>query len=182
MFLPPDSAYTRASRPADPMADAVAILRSAAPEPSDHHGHPKGGRNDITRPRTLASGLIGVALAALIAGCAGPTVGSAAVTPAVFDEGIIVLQIREDRSFTVTVTPTEAANNIAKPGSWSGIVSEEHGPVVLHATKGALPVFSSLRRSRVGELYGVANDPASGGDIGFKFERAINPWCAARRS
>jgi hypothetical protein len=134
---------------------------------------------------------------ALSAGCAGPTVGSAAVTPAAFEEhlvgtwngtfwalaefyypieGIMVLQIREDRSFTVTVTPTAAANNIAKPGSWSGTVSEEHGLVVLHATKGAFPVFSSLKRSRAGELYGVANDPASGGgDIGFKFERADQP-------
>ena len=145
------------------------------------------------RQHTLASGLIAVVLTALIAGCAGPTVGSAAVTPAAFDEqlvgtwngefwalsefyypieGLMVLQIKEDRSFTVTVTPTGAANNIAKPGSWSGTVSQEHGRVVLHAAKGAFPVFSSLKRSRDGELYGVANDPASGGgDIGFKFEK-----------
>lgn len=149
------------------------------------------------RQRTLASGLIAVALTALIAGCAGPAVTSAAVTPAAFDEhlvgtwngmfwalgefyypieGLMVLQIREDRSFTVTVTPTGAANNIAKPGSWSGTVSEEHGLVVLHATKGAFPVFSSLKRSRNGELYGVANDPASGGgNIGFEFERGDQP-------
>jgi hypothetical protein len=134
---------------------------------------------------------------ALIAGCAGPIVGSAAVTPAAFDEhlvgswngmfwalgefyypveGLMALEIRPDRSFTVTVTPTAAANNIAKPGSWSGTVSEEHGLVVLHASKGAFPVFSSLKRSRDGELYGVANDPASGGgNIGFKFERADQP-------
>ena len=146
------------------------------------------------RQHTLASGLIAVVLTALIAGCAGPTVGSPTVTPAAFDEqqlvgtwngefwalgefyypieGLMVLQIKEDRSFTVTVTPTGAANNIAKPGSWSGTVSLEHGRVVLHATKGAFPVFSSLKRSRDGELYGVANDPASGGgDIGFKFEK-----------
>ncbi|HWN03314.1 MAG TPA: hypothetical protein VNQ72_09885 [Candidatus Dormibacteraeota bacterium] len=145
------------------------------------------------RQHTLASGLIAVVLTALIAGCAGPTVGSATVTPAAFDEqhvgtwngefwalgefyypieGLMVLQIKEDRSFTVTVTPTGAANNIAKPGSWSGTVSQEHGRVVLHAAKGAFPVFSSLKRSRDGELYGVANDPASGGgDIGFKFEK-----------
>lgn len=145
------------------------------------------------RYRTLASGLIAVALAALIVGCAGPTLGSAAVTPVAFDEsligtwngtfwalgepyypieGIMVLQIREDRSFTVTVLPTPAANNIAKRGSWSGTVSEKHGLVVLHATEGAFPVFSSLKRSRAGELYGVANDPASGGgNIGFQFQR-----------
>lgn len=149
------------------------------------------------RQRTFASALIAVALTALIAGCAGPIVGSPTVTPAAFDEqlvgtwngmfwalgefyypveGLMALQIREDRSFTVTVTPTGAANNIAKPGSWSGTVSQEHGLVVLHATKGAFPVFSSLKRSRAGELYGVANDPASGGgDIGFKFEKGDRP-------
>src|SRR6266850_4822154 len=149
------------------------------------------------RQHSFVSVLSMLVVVALIAGCAGPTVGSAAVTPAAFDEhlvgiwngkfwalgefyypieGLMVLQIREDRSFTVTVTPTGAANNIAKPGSWSGTVSQEHGRVVLHAAKGAFPVFSSLKRSRAGELYGVANDPASGGgDIGFKFEKGDQP-------
>jgi hypothetical protein len=115
------------------------------------------------RQRTLASALIAVALTALIAGCAGPTVGPPTVTPAAFDEQLVgtwngkFWALGEDRSFTVTVTPTGAANNIAKPGSW-------------------FPVFSSLKRSRDGELYGVANDPASGGgDIGFKFEKGDQP-------
>jgi hypothetical protein len=149
------------------------------------------------RQRPFALVFTMLVVVALIAGCAGPIVGSAAVTPAAFDEhlvgswngmfwalgefyypveGLMALEIRPDRSFTVTVTPTAAANNIAKPGSWSGTVSEEHGLVVLHASKGAFPVFSSLKRSRDGELYGVANDPASGGgNIGFKFERADQP-------
>jgi hypothetical protein len=149
------------------------------------------------RQRPFALVFTMLVVVALIAGCAGPIVGSAAVTPAAFDEhlvgtwngmfwalgefyypveGLMALQIRPDRSFTVTVTPTAAANNIAKPGSWSGTVSEEHGLVVLHASKGDFPVFSSLKRSRDGELYGVANDPASGGgNIGFKFERADQP-------
>jgi hypothetical protein len=149
------------------------------------------------RQRRLASALTLIVVVALIAGCAGPSVGPSmsALTPSAGDlagtwngmfwalgefyypiEGIMVLQIREDRSFTVTVAPTGAANNIAKAGSWSGTVSEEHGLVVLHATKGAFPVFSSLKRSRAGVLYGVANDPASGGgDIAFKFERAEQP-------
>jgi len=121
----------------------------------------------------LASALIAVALTALVAGCAGPTVGSPTVTPAAFDEqlvgtwngqfwalgefyypieGLMALQIREDRSFTVTVTPTGAANNIAKPRSWSGTVSQEHGRVVLHATKEAFPVFSSLAMARGGAI------------------------------
>ena len=134
------------------------------------------------RQHTLGSGLIAVVLTALIAGCAGPIVGSPTVTPAAFDEQLVgtwngkFWALGEDRSFTVTVTPTGAANNIAKAGSWSGTVSEEHGLVVLHATKGAFPVFSSLKRSRDGVLYGVANDPASGGgDIGFKFEKSDQP-------
>ena len=149
------------------------------------------------RQRPFALVFTMLVVVALIAGCAGPIVGSAAVTPAAFDEhlvgtwngmfwalgefyypveGLMALQIRPDRSFTVTVTPTAAANNIAKAGSWSGTVSEEHGLVVLHATKGAFPVFSSLKRSRAGELYGVANDPASGGgNIGFKFEKGDQP-------
>ncbi len=125
------------------------------------------------RQRMLASALIAVALTALVAGCAGPTVGSPTVTPAAFDEqlvgtwngqfwalgefyypieGLMALQIREDRSFTVTVTPTGAANNIAKPRSWSGTVSQEHGRVVLHATKEAFPVFSSLAMARGGAI------------------------------
>jgi len=111
------------------------------------------------RQGTLAGALIAVALTALIAGCAGPTVGSPTVTPAAFDEQLVgtwngkFWALGEDRSFTVTVTPTGAATNIAKPGSW-------------------FPVFSSLKRSGDDELYGVANDPASGGgNIGFKFEK-----------
>ena len=37
-------------------------------------------------------------------------------------------------------------------------------------------MFSSLKRSRDGVLYGVANDPASGGgNIAFKFERGDQP-------
>jgi len=149
------------------------------------------------RQRPFALVFTTLVVVALISGCAGPIVGSVAVTPAAFDEhlvgtwngtfwalgefyypieGIMVLQIRPDRSFTVTVTPTEAANNIAKAGSWSGTVSEERGLVVLHTTKGAFPVFSSLKRSHNGELYGVANDPASGGgNIAFKFEQSDQP-------
>ena len=156
------------------------------------------------RQHSFVSVLSMLVVVALIGGCAGPTVGSAAVTPAAFDEhlvgiwngmfwalgefyypieGIMVLQIREDRSFTVTVAPTGAANNIAKAGSWSGTVSEEHGLVVLHATKGAFPVFSSLKRSRNGELYGwPTTRRAAAETLPSSSSGAISPWCRARRS
>ena len=146
------------------------------------------------RQRTLASTVIAVMLTALISGCAGPMAGGAQVVPASFDEhlagtwngrfwalggfyypieGLMVLEVRPDHTFTVTATPTAAANNIAKPSTWSGTVTEEKGRLVLHVDKGAFPMFSSLKRRGSDELYGVANDPASGGgNIGFAFEKS----------
>jgi hypothetical protein len=131
------------------------------------------------RQGTLASVVLAVVLTAFIAGCAGPMARSAQVVPASFDEhlvgtwsgkfwalgefyypieGLMVLQVRPDHTFTVTATPTGAANNIAKPGTWSGTVTEEKG------------------RRGSDELYGVANDPASGGgNIGFDFEKSDQP-------
>lgn len=149
------------------------------------------------RQRTLASAVLAVVLTAFIAGCAGPMAGAAPVVPARFDEhlvgtwngkfwalgefyypieGLMVLEVRPDHTFTVTATPTAAANNIAKPSTWSGTVTEEKGLLVLHTEKGAFPMFSSLKRRGADELYGVANDPASGGgNIGFVFEKGDQP-------
>ena len=124
-------------------------------------------------------------MVALIAGCAGPSAGPSRPAPAAFtpdlvgtwngvfwwlggnyweDEGTLLLQIKEDGTFTVTMTPTPAANNIAKPTSWSGTVSQSGRLVVFHLSKGAWPAWSSLARSG-DALYGVANDPATGADI-----------------
>jgi hypothetical protein len=145
------------------------------------------------RRGTLASGVIGVVLITLIAGCAGPSIGSAGTPPAALDgnlvgnwnglfwalagfyypvEGTLLLQIKADGSFTVTMTPTAAANNIAKASSWSGTVNQVGRRVVFHVAKGPFPAFSSLARSGPDTLFGVANDPATGFDIGIKFERA----------
>jgi hypothetical protein len=139
--------------------------------------------------RTFVSGLIGSALVALIAGCAGPSAGSAMSIPAASasdlagtwngqfwilagfyypDDGTLLLQIKEDGTFTVTMTPADASNNIAKASSWSGTVSERGRLVVFHTSKG--PWDSLLRSGDI--LYGLANDPATGADIGIKFERA----------
>jgi len=143
------------------------------------------------RKRTVAPALIGVVLVALIAGCAGSGAGPS-MTPAastadlagtwnglfwwlgghyVVDEGALLLQIKEDGTFTVTMRPTPAASNTAKASSWSGTVSQSGGRVVFHLSKGAWPAWASLARSG-DTLYGVANDPATGADIEISFVRA----------
>jgi hypothetical protein len=86
-----------------------------------------------------------------------------------------VLQVRPDHTFTVTATPTAAANNIAKPSSWSGTVTENRGRLVLHTDKGAFPMFSSLKLRGSDELYGIASDPDGGGSIGINFEKGSQP-------
>ena len=149
------------------------------------------------RQHTISSAVLAVVLTALIAGCAGPMAAAPQVVPASFDEhlvgtwngkfwalgefyypieGLMVLKVQPDHTFTVTATPTGAANNIAKPSTWSGTVTEEKGRLVLHAQKGAFPMFSSLKRRGSDEMYGIANDPASGGgNIGFEFEKSDQP-------
>jgi len=49
------------------------------------------------------------------------------------------------------------------------------GRLALHAGKGAYPMFSSLKRRGADQMYGVANDPASGRSIAFNFEKAARP-------
>ena len=71
----------------------------------------------------------------------------------------------------MTMRPTPAANNIAKPTSWSGRVSQSGGRVVFHLSNGVWPAWSSLARSG-DTLYGDANDPATGADIQIRFVRA----------
>ena len=128
--------------------------------------------------------LMALALASLIAGCvevgvspAGPTAPAhdvAGTWHGTFwwlggsywaDEGTCLLEIKEDGTFTLSITPAAAANNLAKPGRWSGTVAE----------RGRLVVFSQGRWSslvRSGEtMYGVANDPATGADIEITFRR-----------
>lgn len=125
--------------------------------------------------REFAPAFLGVVLVALIAGCAGPSSGPSMSMPAAYtrdltgtwdgvfwwlggnyweDEGRLLLQIREDGTFTVTMTPTAAANNIAKATSWSGTVSQ------------------SGRLTRSGDtMYGDGNNPSTGADIQISFER-----------
>ncbi len=83
------------------------------------------------------------------------------------DEGIWRLRIAEDGTFALTVTPTLAANNLAKPSSWSGTVVQHGNRVELH-TSGGL----TIRLARHGHtLFGLANDPATEADIQVKLDR-----------
>lgn len=145
--------------------------------------------------RELASGLAAVALVVLVAGCAGPGVGSSrSAGPAASanelagtwhgqfwwlggsywaDEGTLLLQIKEDGTFAVTMTPAAAANNLAKASSWSGTASQSGRRVVFHIATGPLPAWSSLARSG-DTLYGVAKNPATGADIEIEFQRVVN--------
>ncbi|HKW90402.1 MAG TPA: hypothetical protein VJX92_00805 [Methylomirabilota bacterium] len=132
-----------------------------------------------------------VALLALVAGCAGSGAGSFAPDPAAAlvpasdlagtwhgeywwlggsywaDEGVWSLQIAKDGSFTLTITPTAASNNLAKPSSWSGTVVSGGNRVQLRTSRG---LWFTLARS--GEtLYGVANDPVTEADIEIKLDR-----------
>ena len=140
----------------------------------------------------FASVLSILMVVALMAGCAGPSVDRSMSRPAAFaddlagtrqgsfwwlggvlyeDEGSLLVQIKEDRTSTATMTPTGAANNVAKASSWSGTVSQRGRRVVFHVAKGSWPAWSSLARS--GDmLYGVASNPVTGANIQIKLERA----------
>ena len=144
------------------------------------------------RPHTVASVLTALGVAALLAGCAGlsasPSMSPQMASASDFtgdwnglfwwpggtyweDEGTLLLRVKEDGTFTVTMTPTPAANNIAKATSWSGTVSQSGNDVVFHLSRGQWPAWSSLAR-KGDTLYGVADDPATGVDIDIELERA----------
>lgn len=135
--------------------------------------------------------LVTVVLVALIAGCAGLNTDPS-VTPLTTSrsdlsgtwnglfwalggsywpiEGTLLLQIKEDGTFTAAMTPTPGANNLAKASSWSGTISQRGQHVVFHFSQGQLPAWSALARS-ADTMYGVAKDPATGFDIEIKLER-----------
>jgi hypothetical protein len=153
---------------------------------------PSRRKPESMRQRPFASILSMLVVVALIAGCAVPSVDQSISRPAAFagdlagtwqgsfwwlggafyaDEGSLLVQIKEDGTFTATMTPTGAANNIAKASSWSGMVSQSGRRVVFDVAKGSWPAWSSLTRS--GDmLYGVTTNPATGANIGIKLERA----------
>ena len=144
------------------------------------------------RRHTLIARLCAVAGLTLLSGCAGlgpvsPPPGSGAlrpdselvgtwtgslnwVAPSLYDdEANLRLQIRDDGTFTATVTPGRAGNNIAKPSSLAGTVVANDKLVTLRNEVGPWP-WLTLKRSG-DTLYGVANDPAIQSAVMLRFHR-----------
>ena len=139
----------------------------------------------IQKPRRLLAGLASaVALGALVAGCAGPSASSPsppaselsgtwrgtfgqAAASLYLDESTCILQIRDDGTFTATVTPLRRSNNLAKPWNWSGTVVSNRNRVTLQSSQGA---SATLVRSG-NTLYGVAEDPMIGATVMMSLER-----------
>jgi hypothetical protein len=134
--------------------------------------------------RMFTAGLLGVALVALTAGCAetgalarpsdlsGTWHGTYGwIRPDLYDdEARITLQIREDGTFSATVTPNGGGNNLAKPTTWSGTVVVRGNRVTLRSNGNW--GWLTLARSEGGNvLYGVAHDPAIESAVMLKFDR-----------
>jgi len=83
-------------------------------------------------------------------------------------EARAVLEIKHDGTFTATVTPVLAANNLAKPSTWSGTVVGSETRVTFRTAQGPWLMLAHAR----GHLYGIANDPATGMAVMIDFERA----------
>jgi len=145
--------------------------------------------------RTFAVLVPSVALAALVAGCVGPSASistgasgpvATALAPAselagtwrgsfgrvssdyYMDEAECIIQIKEDRTFTAACRPSKSGtNNLAKASTWSGTVVTSRNRVTLRSSQEA---WVTLIRSG-NTLYGVAEDPLVEGTIMMRFER-----------
>jgi len=145
--------------------------------------------------RTFAVWVSSVALAALVAGCVGPSASistgasgpvATALAPAselagtwrgsfgrvssdyYMDEAECIIQIKEDRTFTAACRPSKSGtNNLAKASTWSGTVVTSRNRVTLRSSQEA---WVTLIRSG-NTLYGVAEDPLVEGTIMMRFER-----------
>lgn len=134
--------------------------------------------------RRFAAGLLGVVLVALTAGCAetdalarsgdlgGTWHGTYGWVGADLydDEARVALQIREDGTFSATVTPNGGGNNLAKPTTWSGTVVARENRVTLR-TNGSWGWLTLVRTDGGDILYGVAHDPATESRVMLKFDR-----------
>jgi hypothetical protein len=135
---------------------------------------------------TLAAALLG-----LVAGCSGLGARYAAVATDISPgshlsgawhgtygtvggdlyqaEAKIALQIRDDGTFTATMTPNRGTNNLARPSTLSGTVVDRGNLVTLRNTEGPWPWLTLVRAGNV--LYGVAADPSSQDNVMLKLER-----------
>jgi hypothetical protein len=82
-------------------------------------------------------------------------------------EGICVVQIHDDGTFTATVTPGPGANNQVKGSKWAGTVVSDGDHVTFRTSRG--PSTTLVRRGDT--LYGVTNDPLIEADIMVKLDR-----------
>jgi hypothetical protein len=133
-------------------------------------------------------------LAALVAGCAGPTArmasdasgltvaalspgselagtwrGSFTQVGAVLytDDGDVVLQIKEDGTFVARVSRSKAGtNNLAKSGTWTGTVISSGNRITLRSSQG--PWVRLIRSGN--SLYAVAEDPLVEATIMLRLE------------
>ncbi len=141
--------------------------------------------------RTCAAVLAATALVGIVTGCAGPSASSAsspvaaAFAPAseltgtwrgsfgwvgaffYTDEGAYILRVKEDGTFTETVTPSSGPQNIAKASTWSGTAVVRGNRVTLRTSQG--PWVTLVRSGNT--LYGVAMDPVLQVPIMMKFDR-----------
>jgi hypothetical protein len=142
--------------------------------------------------QTLNARLCTVVMVCLVAGCAGRGEFSAATSPAALSavsglqgnwtgtsgwvgaywyigESILTLHIREDGTFTASVTPNGGANNYAKPSTLSGTVVANGNRVTLRNTEGPWTWLTLVRSGNT--LYGVAVDPAFEANVILRLDR-----------
>jgi hypothetical protein len=142
------------------------------------------------RSLMFAVWLVGIVL---IASCAGSSTNSSALSPVAteattagdltgtwhgsfswpggsywVDDGYCTMQINKDGTFRATCSPAEAANNLAKPSSWSGVIVTNGNRVTFHTAQGP---WVTMVRHGGNVLYGVAKDPLAEVDIMLAFER-----------
>jgi hypothetical protein len=150
----------------------------------------------IRLPRFWSTLLSGAALAAAVAGCAGPSARMASVNHGTVstaqaptdlsgtwrgsfsrvnasiyaDDADCVLRIRDDGTFTQQITPQPGANNRAKASTSTGTVVEKGNRVVLRTSKG-----EALTLERSGDqLYGVTSDPEVEAPVSISLQRSAN--------
>jgi hypothetical protein len=83
------------------------------------------------------------------------------------DEGVCVLRINNDGTFTETIVPGKSSNNLAKRSNWSGTVVTRGNRVTFRTSQG--PSFTLVRAGNT--LYGLAEDPVMEFPIMMRFER-----------